>query len=112
MKAYQVWDSGNDENGSTVVFAESARDAKAQARSTDVCENAEYIDIRVKRLPEMDDHCRGRDEIDWRDAEDRRALAALGWQCGNPDLDDCPACPARDLCGYWDALEFEKESDD
>lgn len=104
MKAYQVWDCKSCENWSTVVFAESVSEAKVKARSTDDCEGAEYINIRVKRLPEMDDHYRGRDEIDWWDAEDRRALVALGWECAEPDVTDCPTCPARDLCGYWEAF--------
>lgn len=78
MKAYKAWDTRNVEGYSTVVFAENAQKAKKVALGTDACEDADYINIRVQRLPEMDSHYRGKTEIDWYDMEDRKALVSLG----------------------------------
>jgi len=74
MKAYRVWDSEAVEGYSTVVFAENASKAKRMAMRTDTCEDAEYINIRARRFPEMDDKYRGAWEIDWYNDDDRRAL--------------------------------------
>ncbi len=104
MKAYQAWDAGSCENFSTVVFAETAQAAKNVARNTEVCEYAAYTDIRVKRLPEMDGHDRGRSEIDWWDMEDRKALVALGWACSDTSW-ECDTCPEKDACSHWEDAE-------
>lgn len=100
MKAYKAWDAKSTENNSTVVFAETAQTAKRVAMSTDCCEDSEYIDIRVQRLPEMDGHDRGRSEIDWYDMEDRKALVALGWACLDTSF-ECESCPCRPDCSHW-----------
>lgn len=99
MKAYKAWDATVD-SGSTVVFAENLKAAKKIAACTEVCEDSEWIDIRVKRYPEMDQHYRGNPEIDWYDPEDRQALVALGWTCYEPLDDECEACPAFDICNF------------
>lgn len=101
MKAYKAWDTRNVENCSTVVFAENGKEAKKIARSTEVCEDADYINIRVKRFPEMDKHYRGYVEVDWYDMEDRKALVRLGWMCLDTS-EDCDTCPAREFCGQWE----------
>ncbi len=100
MKAYQAWDAKIVENFSTVVFAETAQAAKRAAMSTACCEFAEYIDIRVRRLPEMDGHDRGRSEIDWYDPEDRKALVALGWACLETS-EECDTCLEKGACSHW-----------
>lgn len=108
MKAYKAWDSGSDENFfSTVVFAESAQAAKSVAFSTELFENAEYIDVRVLRLREMDAHYRGRKEIDWDDPRDRKALVALGWACYEISQ-ECDTCPAKSACRKWEGEDEEK----
>lgn len=104
MKAYKAWDMMSCENGSTVVFAETAQAAKNVARYTDACEDADYIDIRVQRLPEMDGHDRGRCEIDWYDPEDRKALVALGWSCLETSY-ECDTCPEKGACSHWKVEE-------
>lgn len=106
MKAYKAWDNGAVELYSTVVFAESAKEAKKIAFTTDVCENAEYIDVRVLRLPEMDKHYRGRSEINWDDEEGRRALVELGWRCFETSW-ECDTCKCRDICLTWES-EFDE----
>lgn len=100
MKAYKAWDAATD-CGSTVVFAENLREAKKIAFTTEVCEDAAWTDVRVKRYPEMDQHYRGNRVIDWYDPEDRRALVALGWRCYDPVENECAACPAFDICDYY-----------
>ncbi len=104
MKAYKAWDSEAAENYSTVVFAHTAQEAKKIAFSTETCEDAKYTDIRVRRFPEMDGHDRGRNEIDWYDMEDRRALVALGWSCLETSW-ECDTCECKDICDQWEGEE-------
>lgn len=108
MKAYKVWDKISVEPCSTVVFAENCKEAKKLALSTDVCEDADYINIRVQRFPEMDNHYRGRTEIDWYNMEDRKALVSLGWMCLETS-EECDACTARTFCGHWE--DWDNEAD-
>lgn len=108
LKAYRVEDLDACDNFSTVVFAESRAKAKALAMSTDTCEDAEYVRIRATRIPELDGNYRGRDEMDWYNMDDRRALVRLGWRCYEPDRDDCAVCQLKDDCeDYQDFLEDE-----
>jgi hypothetical protein len=104
MKAYKAWDTKNDEGASTVVFAESAGAAKAIAATTDACEDAEFTDIRVQRLPEMDAHYRGVSEIDWYNPADRKALVAIGWACYETSW-ECNTCQEKPNCSHWEAEE-------
>lgn len=108
LKAYKAWDEGSVEPYSTVVFAQDCKEAKKLARSTDVCENADYINIRVQRFPKMDDHYRGNPEIDWYDMEDREALVSLGWMCLETS-EECGTCPARTFCGHWEDQDNEAD---
>lgn len=101
MKAYKAWDARSVEPYSTVVFAENVKAAKKVAASSEVCEDADYINIRVQRCPEMDDHYRGKAEIDWYDMEDRKALVSLGWMCLETS-DECNDCPVKNICGQWE----------
>lgn len=64
MKAFMAWDKEEIENVSTIIFAENAREAKRIAMATDVCEDAEFINIRVKSLKEADPLYKGKSEID------------------------------------------------
>lgn len=104
MKAYKAWDSEAVEICSTVVFAETVRQAKVIAFGTETCEGANYTDIRVRRFPEMDGHDRGRSEIDWYDPDDRKALAALGWACLETSW-ECDSCEARNICIQWEGAQ-------
>lgn len=101
MKAYSAWDDKAYENYCTIVFAENAKQAKKIAFASEICENAEYIDVRVKRLPEADKLYKGRDEIDWCDPETRLALVKeLEWACLDTS-GDCDTCPAKEYCSHW-----------
>ncbi|HLR58890.1 MAG TPA: hypothetical protein VK094_00230 [Pseudogracilibacillus sp.] len=55
MKAYKVYDEYNHEGYQDVVFATTANEAKKKAFiSANSCQNAEWIDIRVNRVPYLD----------------------------------------------------------
>ena len=102
MKAYRAWDNGSVENYMTIVFAENAREAKKIAATCEVCENAQWVDIRVKREPKADPLYKGRDEADWYDMETRLALVRdLGWACVDTD-GDCDDCPGKKYCRNWE----------
>ncbi len=103
MKAYKAWDYKADDY-STVVFANTAKEAKKIAFHTETLENAEFPDVRVRRFPDMDNHDRGRDEIDWYDPEDRNALVALGWACSDTSY-ECDTCECRKICRYFEDEE-------
>jgi hypothetical protein len=100
MKAYKAWDAKSYEGTSTIVFAESAGAAKAIAARTDACEDAEFTNIRVQRIPEMDAHYRGACETDWYNPADRKALVALGWACYETSS-ECDTCPEKPNCSIW-----------
>lgn len=74
MKAYKAWYNASIESYSTIVFAKNSREAKKVAFTCDVCEDADYIQVRVKRLPEEDKLYKGKPEIDWWDEETRLTL--------------------------------------
>lgn len=108
LKAYKAWDDRSLEPYATVVFTESTREAKKIAFSTETCEDADYINVRVQRFPQMDKHYRGRPEIDWYDMEARQALVALGWMCLETS-EECDTCPVRIFCGQWEGDDNETD---
>lgn len=102
MKAFIAWDKEEIESISTIIFAENAREAKKVAMTTDACENAEFIDIRVKRLKEADPLYKGKSEIDWYDEETRLVLVRdFGWKCFDPSW-ECENCVAKNYCRWWE----------
>ena len=106
LKAYIVRDEGACEQYSEVVFAENITAAKVLAMSTDACENAEYIDIRVRRCKALDDSYRGHNIMNWYDTLDRLDLVSkANFRCEEPDRDECAECVAKDECeDYQDFL--------
>lgn len=96
MKAWIVTDEY--EEYSTVVFAETRNKARLEAQATDCCEYMQYIDIRPRRFKEADTMYCGKREMDWCDPDDRRFLVEHGWSCVEPEYDECPECPAADIC--------------
>lgn len=104
MKAWRVKDV-RDGFYSTVVFAETRGKAKSEAMRTDCCEDSEWTDIRVTRVPELDAEYRGHDEMEWDDDQDRHALIRAGWRCEYIDPDYCETCVGREDCeAYKDYL--------
>lgn len=100
MKAYKVWDSKAEEFYCDVVFAESAKIARFLASGSGCCECADYIDVRAKRLPEVDKLYKGKIHGYWYDMELRKVLVEqYGWTCIEPDYSECKQCR---LCEGWE----------
>lgn len=98
IKAYKV--NEKDEQYSTIVFAHSAGEAKAIAQRCDCCEDARWVDIRVRREPGADRLYKGHSEIDWYDTETRVTLVRdLGWSCLETSW-ECDNCPAKPYCRW------------
>ena len=103
MKAYYAREKDGDY--ATIVFAESATQAKTIAQTCDCCEDASYIDIRVRRMPEADELYKGLSEIDWYDEGTRVALVRdFGWSCFDPSW-ECDTCPAKPYCHWHEEKE-------
>lgn len=106
MKAWLVRDK--DAYLATVVFAETRGKARAIAIHTDACEDCDFCDIEVHRLPKADKYYKdGKMEMDWFNRQDRIALVKeCGFVCEDIDLTICADCPAKQYCdGYKDYAE-------
>lgn len=102
MKAYKAWDEKASDPFSTIVFAENIKEAKKIAMATDTCEEARFIDIRVKRHKEADCLYKGSSEIDCDDEETRIALVRdFGWRCYGTSW-GCENCAARQYCSWFE----------
>ena len=84
----------------TVVFAETRDKAKSAALITDCCEGANFCDIEVRRVPQMDKYyAEEKTEMDWFNPKDRIALVKeCGFYCEDPIAEDCKDCPAKEFC--------------
>lgn len=109
MKVYCVREKCS--NYMTVVFAETPGKAKLNALFTPCCNGADYLDIRVRRLPHMDKYYKPEKlEMDWFNNEDRIALVKeCGFRCEDVYLEECKKCPAKDYCDEWEVYESEHE---
>lgn len=110
MKAWIV--GKKEEFGSTVVFAETRGKARALALHTDCCEDADFCDIEVRRLPKADKlYKEGKKEMDWYDDKDRIFLVKeCGFTCEYVELYHCDVCPAKEYCDTY--LDYIEESED
>ena len=109
FKAYRVEDSKSDECCSTIVFAKSASEAKTIALATDTCSEAQYIDIRVKRLPGADHLYKGQREVGWYDSETRLTLVRdFSWSCYETSF-ECDSCPAKPYCRCFEDEEVTED---
>lgn len=102
---------------STVIFAESAGKARYIAMySGSLGDDLEFKDVHVRRVPKLDGCYRGRREMDWSNADDRKDMVSLaGFYCGEDafDPDDCEQCPAKDDCDqYKDYIEEQNYWDE
>ena len=98
------------ETAAAVVFAETRGKAKSAALITDCCEGANFCDIEVRRVPQMDKYyVEGKTEMDWSDPKDRVALVKeCGFCCRHPIAEDCKDCSAKDFCDK--AVQKEEET--
>ncbi|MBQ7912958.1 MAG: hypothetical protein IJ308_04325 [Clostridia bacterium] len=95
-----------------VVFAETRGKARALARNTDACEDCDWCDIEVYRLPKIDKYYKeGKKEMDWCDPKDRIILVKeCGFRCEIINDDECEECAAKEYCDlYKDYVEELRE---
>lgn len=113
MKAWIV--SEKDEFSATVVFAETRGKARAIAMSTDACEDADFCNIEVRRVPHMDKYyTEGKKEMDWDNPKERIALVKeCGFRCDYDYVDwlDCKACAAVEYCKMYQDHTAEEGAD-
>lgn len=111
MKAYSATDK-NEWMFSTVVFAETAGKARAIAQQTDACEDVDFTDIYVKRIPALDRFYRGKQEMDWYDPDDRAAMVRYGnFECSREiDVSEekCSKCSAAEWCGRYEGIKEDE----
>lgn len=110
MKAWIV--NVKDEFCSTVVFAETRGKAKSIALHTDCCEDADFCDIEIRRLPHIDKYYKeGKTELDWLDKKDRIILVKeCGFRCEYIEEYWCEWCSAKEYCEpYQDYIEEQNE---
>ena len=103
MKAWLVREKDNF--SATVVFAETRGKARALARCTEACEDADFTDIEVHRRPQMDKYyTEGKKEMDWLNSKDRIALVkdcGFVCDCDYWEQEDCDTCPAKEYCDTY-----------
>lgn len=113
MKAWLVREK--DECSATVVFAETRGKARALARCTDACEDADFCDIEVRRKPQLDKYYKkGKKEMDWYNFDDRLALVRDAYfVCDYDywDVEECEVCSANKYCGRYQDYLTEKDGD-
>lgn len=102
MKAYIVQEQV--EYLATVVFAETAGQAKSLALHTDACQDREFTEIRARREKQLDQYYDGSCwELDFWNNDTARLILVkeLGWSCDPEysDIDECEECIAKDYCG-------------
>ena len=113
MKAWLVREK--DEFCAAVVFAETRGKAKSLARCTDACEDADFLRIEVRRLPDIDKYYRGKRELDWFNPADRIVLVKeCSFTCEHDafDFGECAVCSAKEYCDqYQDRIQERGEGE-
>ena len=106
MKAWLV--RVKDQYCATVVFAETRGKAKSIALHTDCCEDADFCDIEIRRLPHIDKYYKeGKIELDWLDQKDRVILFdECDFRCEYVEEYLCKDCPVKEHCEDY---EYYKE---
>lgn len=100
MKGWMVQTETSE--GAVIVFADNRNEAKKMAIGHDVLDDARYIDLRAKRVPEIDgmEDCEPKDNY-WDNGEIRKIMCKeYAWACVEPWHEDCDKCAARDVCYY------------
>lgn len=110
-KAYAI--SADYAPYSEVVWAETS--GKAKRIALDKCESMwglDFIELRARRLPEMDLLCKGKPVADWCDDETRiKLVSEYGWHCAEPELYDCKTCPAKEFCDTWEDMKDDLDEE-
>ena len=107
MKAYFVSDTESYEDYCTVVFAETRGKAKVEALGTDACEDAEYMNIRALRIPELDSFYRGLPEMDWFNEQDQIGMVRYANMYCTYEMSisecECEKCKAKEWCCRYES---------
>lgn len=102
MKAW-ICSTDNSE-GSSIVYADTSSQARLIAMGRDPCIDANYIDVRAVRCPDID-NMEDREPRDnyWLNDEIRLILVKkYDWACVEPEYSDCDNCSAKEYCHYFD----------
>ncbi len=95
-----------------VVFAETRGKARVLAQSTDICEDAHFLDIEVHRMPNLDKYYKnGKWHFEWENPKDRLILVKEGgFICSDEafEMEDCPTCSAKHYCDRYTDVEEEE----
>ena len=102
MKGWIV--NTDNSEGSAIVFANTRNEAKLEALRTDGFEDERYIDLRAHRCPEIDgmENCEPKDNYGLNDENRMILVKEYGWSCGEPIVEDCDSCVAKNHCHYFD----------
>ena len=116
MKAYRVYDKASYEPWSVVVFAESAGQAKLEAmRSGYLGDYIDYLPLRAKRVPKLDDKYRGHEVMEFElDMQDRIDLyEADVYRCEPEYMEEwlCNECALKDRCEEYKEVFLNEEDD-
>ena len=114
MKAYYVREPY--EGWSVVVFAESAGQAKMEAIGSEYLgDYVEYLGLRARRVPKLDDKYRGHTVMEWEfDMQDRIDLyEADVYRCGEEYTEEwmCKECPLKDRCEEYKEWYGDEQED-
>ena len=109
MKAWLAKDK--DEFSATVVFAETRGKARSIAMRTETCEDVDFCNIYIRRVPQIDKYYKeGKKEMDWFNDDDRLALVKeCGFYCEYIAEDMCEDCPAKEYCDEYIGRKGWKE---
>lgn len=101
MKAWIISDKNGD-YGSDIVFADTRSKAIAQALFKDEFEELSWVDIRARRIKDLDgmENCEPKDNY-WLNDDIRLILVKkYDWACIEPQYSDCDNCVAKQYC-HW-----------
>lgn len=114
MKAWLAFKKNDDEKSVAIVFAETAGKAKAIAIHTAACEDSDFTDISVNRLPKADKMYKpGKIEMDWNDPKDRLFMVKnCDFYCSDVVEKVCNECSAKNYCYIHDNPELLKENEE
>lgn len=90
MKAYRAF--ADDVETHEIVFGETAGKARSAAHGMAGLCDAEFIDIRIQRLPEFDKFYTGKCSVlGWDNPEAQRLMRNRGWWVSE-NFNSCGAC--------------------
>ena len=108
MKAWLV----RNDPYATIIFAETRGKAKVLAQHTETCEDCDFCDIEIHRVPKADKYYKnGKTEMDWQNPKDRIILVKeFGFQCVDILIEECEECSAKEFCDvYAESKEYYDE---